>query len=63
MDHFKVHVHVEEMWLFPPIISEYERVVVATQSPGPSRVLPDSHAATPSLPRSPSHGEHLQTKQ
>lgn len=48
---------VEEMWLSPT--SESERAVVPSQSPGPSYALPDSPATQP---KSPSHGEHLQTK-
>lgn len=52
MDLFKV----EEMWLSPPMTSESERAVVPThvpsQSPGPSHALPDSRAATPTLPKS-----------
>lgn len=47
---------VEEMWLSPT--SESERAVVPSQSPGPSYALPDSPAATSTLPKSPSHGEH-----
>ncbi|XP_052710793.1 uncharacterized protein LOC128185167 [Crassostrea angulata] len=57
---------VEELWLSPPMTSESERAVVPShvpsQSPGPSRALPGGPAATPTLPKSPSHGEHLQMK-
>lgn len=46
--------------------SESERAVVPShvpsQSPGPSHALPDSPAVTPTPPKSPSHGEHLQMK-
>eukprot|EP00105_Crassostrea_gigas_P037478 XP_019921626.1 PREDICTED: uncharacterized protein LOC105325614 [Crassostrea gigas] len=57
---------VEELWLSPPMTSESERAVVPShvpsQSPGPSQALPDNPAVTPTLPKSPSHGEHLQMK-
>lgn len=46
--------------------TESERAVVPShvpsQSPGPSHALPDSPAVTPTPPKSPSHGEHLQMK-
>ncbi|XP_052710056.1 uncharacterized protein LOC128184557 [Crassostrea angulata] len=57
---------VEELWLSPPMTSESERAVVPShvpsQSPGPSHALPGGPAATLTLPKSPSDGEHLQMK-